>query len=492
MSLNEGLNGALSGISGSDPDRNEDRGQQMPTGAGASRSTPRTREVSQVVVCAPPEHSRHFIAALPPGNARGVEVVSFHDDCSALEGDVESIQPDVVVVSPEARNYSNALVDRLHRRPDFMVVIVGLVPPHGEWGAEMEAAGAAGFLRTPVTSGTIDRFVSGLPKWTKKAADQRSSPAFVYDLKPDVARAMAAQGYERGVYASWSPKGGAGKTTLACNLACLLGVLCQRSTLLIDANMSGGHVWLHMGLRPQRNIFSLATVFMGNGNKLLPRDLDEQVSKQANALDVLPGIMRVEQAGSDALRGQQGEQFLNALIDLARQRYDFVIMDLGSSPNITVHLTALRRADRVLAVTTPDRAALVDIKNAIRTMETALGFSRERFWMVVNMYTEESGLRRKEIPSWIELVEMGFIPLDPSGRIIRTSNTGVPFVMEHMKERNPEPAVEAVLEGFAGVAMNIYPPFRPVWEDRHRRMQHGRTSSVSGLFKRLARAAVGD
>jgi MinD-like ATPase involved in chromosome partitioning or flagellar assembly len=247
-----------------------------------------------------------------------------------------------------------------------------------------------------------------------------------------------------------------------------------------------------MGIRPQRNIFSLATVFKSNGNRLFPRDLDEQVTKQANALDVLPGIMRVEQAGSDALRGQQGELFVDALIDLARQRYDFVIMDLGSSPNITVHLTALRRSDRVMAVTTPDRAALVDIKNAIATMETALGFSRERFWMVVNMYSEESGLGRKEIPSWIELVEMGFIPLDPTGRVMRTSNTGVPFVMEHMKERNPEPAVEAVLEGFAGVAMNIYPPFRPVWEDRHRRMQQGNGKSLGGLLKRLARTAVGN
>jgi hypothetical protein len=231
MSLNEGLNGALSGLSDSHPTeaQNEIQSRQMPAAAAASRSAAwggeRSDELSQVVVCAPPEHSRHFIAALPPGNNRGVEVVSFHDDCSALEGDVESIQPDVLVLSPEARNYSNALVDRLHRRPDFMVVVVGLVPPRGEWGPEMKAAGASGFLRTPVDSGTIDRFVSALPKWTTKAADQRASPAFVYDLKPDVARAMAAQGYERGVYASWSPKGGSGKTTLACNLACLLGVL---------------------------------------------------------------------------------------------------------------------------------------------------------------------------------------------------------------------------------------------------------------------------
>jgi len=481
MALHEGLSRALSG-------RDEGNAESP---SRTDSSSLRAGESTHAIVCAPPEHSRHFIAALPPGNQRGVEVVSFHDDCSALEGDVESIQPDVVVLSPEARNYSNALVERLRRRPDHMVVVVGLVPPRGEWGPEMEAAGAAGFLRTPVDSGTIDRFVSALPGWIKKAADERASPAFVYDLKPEVARAMAAQGYERGVYASWSPKGGSGKTTLACNLACLLGVLCRRSTLLIDANMSGGHVWLHMGIRPQQNIYSLATVFQANGDHLTPRDLDEQVAKHTNALDVLPGIMRIEQAGSDALRGHQGEGFLDALLDLARQRYDFVIMDLGSSPNISVHLTALRRSDRVLTVTTPDRAALVDVKNAIETLETALGFSRERFWMVVNMYTEESGLRRKEIPSWIELVEMGFIPLDPTGCVMRTANTGVPFVMEHMKDRNPEPAVQAVLEGFAGVAMNIYPPFRPVWEDRHRRMRKSTSGGLPGLFKRLARTAVG-
>jgi hypothetical protein len=74
---------------------------------------------------------------------------------------------------------------------------------------------------------------------------------------------------------------------------------------------------------------------------------------------------------------------------------------------------------------------------------------------------------------------------------MRTANTGVPFVMEHMKDRNPEPAVQAVLEGFAGVAMNIYPPFRPVWEDRHRRMRKSTSGGLPGLFKRLARTAVG-
>lgn len=204
------------------------------------------REVTEVIVCAPPEDSRLFVGSLPPGNPRGVEVVTFYDDCSVLERDIEQIRPTVVLLSPLARNYSPSLVDRLRRRSDFMVVVVGLVPPTGDWGAEMKTAGAVGFLTTPVDQEVVDRFLSSLPKWIHEAAEERSSPAFLYDLTPSAAAAMAAQGYQRGVYSSWSTKGGAGKTTLACNLATLLGVLCQRPTLLIDANMSGatsGSTW---------------------------------------------------------------------------------------------------------------------------------------------------------------------------------------------------------------------------------------------------------
>jgi pilus assembly protein CpaE len=440
---------------------------------------------TRVVVCAPPEDSRLFVVLLPPGNARGVEVSTFTDDCSTLEKTVEEMRPAVVLLSPHSRNYSPALVNRLRRRPDFMVVVIGLVPPAGDWGAEMTAAGAAGFLTTPANEGTVDRFVAALPDWIRRAAEERSSPAFLFDLTPGAAAAMTAQGYQKGVYVSWSSKGGAGKTTLACNMAVLLGVLCQRRTLLLDANMNGGHVWLHMNLKNRAgNLYGLARTFVENGNQLLPRDLAGQVLPYGQALDVLLGIARVEQAGGEELRGDQGGAFTNALLDLARRQYDFIVIDLGSSPNVAVHLAALQKADRVLLVVTPDRTALVDARNTVETLVKSMGFAREHFWLVVNMYSEEAGLSRKEIPTWMELVEMGLIPLDPSGRLFRAANTGVPFVLEYMREKNPDADVEAVLEGFAGLAVNIYPPFRPVWEDRRRRMRAARPKRP-GLLDRL-------
>jgi pilus assembly protein CpaE len=346
----------------------------------------------------------------------------------------------------------------------------------------MKAAGVAGVLTTPVTEATIDRFVASLPGWIRQVAEERSSPAFLFDLTPTAAAAMAAQGYQRGVYSSWSPKGGAGKTTLACNLAVLLGVLCQKKTLLVDANMNGGHVWLHMGLKTRgSNIYSLASTFSSRGH-LGPEDLGQEVVPYGQYLDVLPGIKRVEIAGKPELVGGQGEAFVRALLELARRQYDFVIADLGSSPNTSVHLAALRGSDRVLLVATPDRTALVDARNTMETLVQSYGFRREHFWLVVNMYTDEAGLERKEIPTWMELVEMGLIPLDPSGRLIRATNTGVPFVMEYMQERSLDPQVEALLEGFVGVAMSIYPSLRPVWEDRRERVRRARKGTGTGGF----------
>ena len=78
-------------------------GQELPQGGRAVRA----------YVCAPPEDSRLFVSVLAPGNPRGVEVVSFGGDAATLEGDVEQLEVTIVILSPQARNYSDELVARL-------------------------------------------------------------------------------------------------------------------------------------------------------------------------------------------------------------------------------------------------------------------------------------------------------------------------------------------------------------------------------------------
>ena len=159
----------------------DSRSQVGPSAEGGGERT-------SAIVCAPPEESRLFVALLPPGNVRGVEVVSFYDDCASLESDVEQIRPAVVVLSPNSRNYSPALVNRLRRRPDFMAVVVGLVPPAGDFG----------FSAAPTRSACSSR-LNPIPTADVTKADffRKSRRSIPFDICPIPSYATAAHGRSR-------------------------------------------------------------------------------------------------------------------------------------------------------------------------------------------------------------------------------------------------------------------------------------------------------
>ena len=430
-------------------------------------------------VCAPPADSRLFVAMLPPGNSRGVEVVSFGNDAATLEQDIEELGVSVVIISPQVRNYSDELVARLSRWHD-MLVVVGLVPPTGDWARQLTTAGAIDVLRTPVTEQTIDLFVSSVPGWINRAAKMRSDPGWVAALPAQVAQAVQAMGYRQGIWAVWSPKGGAGKTTMACNLAALLGVVAQRKTLLVDANMNGGHVDLHMGLETDTTIASLAYLYYTR-HELLPRQLQDHVVRWRTGtnLDILPGIQRVEQAGDESLRGSQGQTFIELLLSTAARMYDFVVVDIGSSVNSPVHRAVLTSADGVIVVATPDRAALVDVKTTLETLESVLGMERSRYTLVVNMWNSQAGLSRGDITRFVGLSEAGLVPFETEGRMLLAVNTGEPFVLMNLSSGDPE--ARQVVEAIAGVASTVYPPLEHIWAHRGKAVK----PKKQGLFERL-------
>ncbi|HEC36470.1 MAG TPA: hypothetical protein ENI39_08055 [Anaerolineae bacterium] len=435
-------------------------------------------ETVRVYVCAPPQDARLFVSALPPGNPRGVEVVSFGSDASTLEQDVQQLGVTVVVVSPQVRNYSDELVARLSRWPDLLVV-VGLAPPTGDWARQLTTAGAIDVLRTPVTDRTIDVFVSSVPGWLNRAARMRAGPGWVAALPAQAAQAVQAMGYRQGVWVFWSPKGGAGKTTMACNVAALLGVVAQRKTLLVDANMNGGHVDLHMGVETDTTLASLAYLYHARG-ELLPRHVQEHVApwRAGASLDILPGIQRVEQAGEEPLRGRQGQAFVQGLLDVAGRMYDFVVVDVGSSVNSPVHRTVLAQADGVVVIATPDRAALVDTKTTLETLESVMGLERSRYTLVVNMWTDQAGLRRGDITRFVGLSEAGLVPYETTGGMLLAVNTGEPFVLMNLKASDPR--TQQVVDALAGIAARVYPPLDTIWQHRGRPVKR-----KTGLFDRL-------
>ncbi|MDX6551050.1 MAG: pilus assembly protein CpaE, partial [Gaiellales bacterium] len=75
--------------------------------------------------------------------------------------------------------------------------------------------------------------------------------------RPTGTAAKASSSIEGKVVTFFSPKGGAGKTVLACNLAATFARQQHRKTLLLDLDLQFGDAAIMMGIEPEKTIYDL-------------------------------------------------------------------------------------------------------------------------------------------------------------------------------------------------------------------------------------------
>ena len=426
----------------------------------------------RLLIAAPFTEAQPVMSAFPPENSLGIDVATICQHGPDVEQDALEHGVDVVLLSPLLSGYDSDVIGRLARNPDRPIVVIGLVPPNGDWGVTMSRAGARGYVETPLDAAKAQQIAGLIPRAIKEAYAGRASNAYIPQLDPRVAAAITAQGYARQTVSVWSPKGGVGKTTVAVNLAVLLGVIANRPTLLIDANMVSGHVAHLLNLRPKRNIRNLATLFLAEfpdadleGAQLGPSTLREHATHFGGNLDALAGILRQEQASEPALRGRQGARFVKALLETAGRMYEFVVIDLGSSFNNVIHRGVLLYSHLVLTVADTDRTTLSDVRNGIQAMVAAFqeeGLDLQRFQILLNRFDPNAGFSRGEIAGYVGLTEYGCIDREVNGAMIRAVNTGYPFVLNTFssKDRKKDP----LLRSYVALGATVFPPLSTIYE----------------------------
>jgi MinD-like ATPase involved in chromosome partitioning or flagellar assembly len=443
-----------------------------------------------VLVAAPPDQARPFME-LGPNHPSGVHVLATTRDAADLADDIRNFKPQVVIISPEIRNYTAEIVARISKWPDFPVAVIGLASPSGAWGAEMTSLGAIAFYTVPVTPGVVEQFVrearghvaQARLRWTRPLVDGEVG------WRP-VSTDAASAGYRTGAIACWSTKGGDGKTTLAVNMACLLSVVAGRSVLLIDADMNCGRVALHLDIPPAQNtILHLASDYQANGNKLEAEMLRKRVITADAALDprtrqvegrlyVLFGIINIQHGSSGPLFGRQGQQFMTDLIRLAREQYDFVIVDLGSNTQMGPHFGALQAADQVLFINTSDRSSLYHNRQTYQALVEKADLRPDKFKLVMNRYDPDDRIDLKDVAEFMGLPVFSVVPEDRSRNVIASVNQGRPFALQFL-HKSPAGA-ENTLRGMMSVAEGLYPPIGKQLDIA--RTSKGKGSGMFGLF----------
>jgi pilus assembly protein CpaE len=248
--------------------------------------------------------------------------------------------------------------------------------------------------------------------------------------RPAGASAKAASSIEGKVVTFFSPKGGAGKTVLACNLAATFARQQHRKTLLLDLDLQFGDAAIMMGIEPEKTIYDLV---------MARRELDSDslagyVTAHQSGVHVLPAPLRPEDAELVT------EERLGHLFAVAKESYDVIVVDTPPFFHGPV-LSTLDRTDQLVLVASLDVPSVKNVKLTMQTLDL-LHYPKERRHLLLNRSGSKVGLKPQEVERALEMKVEFEVPVDREVAV--SVNRGVPLVLS-----NPRSGVAKALQDMA-------------------------------------------
>jgi pilus assembly protein CpaE len=193
-------------------------------------------------------------------------------------------------------------------------------------------------------------------------------------------------------------KGGAGVTTLACNFAVALAKESGQKTLLIDLDLPFGDAALNLGIVPQ---FSTIDALQQSG-RLDGRLLSSFLVNHSSGVSVLAAPGRFQPY-------QPTDASVDKLMNVARREFENVVVDLGSSVDLTG--TALFKDATTIYLVT--QTGIPELRNANRLISQFFGDGGPKLEVVINRYEERMlGVSEKDITKALTRPAQWKIPND--------------------------------------------------------------------------------
>ncbi|MFA7079104.1 MAG: AAA family ATPase [Syntrophomonas sp.] len=212
-------------------------------------------------------------------------------------------------------------------------------------------------------------------------------------------------------------KGGAGKTTIAVNVAAGIAYETKRKVALVDLNLQFGDVASYMNIQPRRTIAE----FVQERNKWEIQLLNSYLIPHNSGVKILAAPLRPEDA--ELVTPEQ----VDRIITILRESFDYIIMD--SPPYISdTLLTALDTSNQILLVMSMDLPAVKNVKLSLNLLDTLHHSGKTK--LVINRGAKQFGVDIRDVEKTIDFLAAEEVPSE-GNTVVNAANKGVPFILSH-------------------------------------------------------------
>ncbi len=222
------------------------------------------------------------------------------------------------------------------------------------------------------------------------------------------------------VLALLSAKGGAGRSTIAANLALLLHRETGKEVVLVDAQRTLGDLDTMLNLVPTSTLADLGK----STAQLDSAYLRSVLLKHANGIHVLLAPQQLDESN---IPDQEG---FARVLELVREMFDYVVVDTGALTDPYTPVV-LQYADHILLVLVPEMPVLQRTGLFIETAREH-GFPLDRILLVLNRATAQGGITQQHIQDRLGM-EVPFVIPEDISLVTFSINQGIPLVISHPK-----------------------------------------------------------
>jgi CRP-like cAMP-binding protein len=232
----------------------------------------------------------------------------------------------------------------------------------------------------------------------------------------------------------FSPRGGAGTTTIATNLAVALAHRTPDRVVLVDLNVLFGHVPLLLNLTPRTSLAAISPVSLRQMDR---ENFEFYLTTHADtSLRVLSAVLRPEDGELISA------EHVRAVLEMLRRHFVYVIVDLGRS-FAEVNLAAIEVADNILVVCTPDRVGMRGVAESQRIFRELLRLPGDPLQYVLNHPAPYTSMTPHEVEAALRARFVATIPF--GGEVpARAALEGRPIVT-----RSPSSPISKSILGMA-------------------------------------------